>query len=176
MHFSETFTIEQFKKEVTKMGILDSLLDQNVADIEDLPSYKVPPPGFYKLLIKQAEQKVVKISGDREAPCLNMGYKILEVMELKQGVDPKEINRDEAGQPNQEFNETYFFIPGQEHEKTVQAIKTAFKEVAEKLGLTTMKALVESLEGLEVYAVVENRKDKDDKERLYAKVTNVKLA
>lgn len=157
-------------------GILDNLLDQNISDIDDLPSYKVPPAGFYKLEITKAEQKEVKISGDRVAPTLQMEYKILEVVDLKDQSQATEINRDEGGQPNQVFNEAYFFIPGQDTSKTVAAIKTAFKEVASGLGFTTMSELVNGLNGLTIFATVEHRKDKDDKEKVYARVGNVKLA
>lgn len=156
--------------------LLGGLLSQNIADIEDLPTFKVPPQGFYKLLISKVDQKKVKLSGDREVPTLSLEFKVLDVMELKKPEEADEISKDDNGQYNQMFNETYFFIPGNDVQKTVQAIKTSYKEVASGLGCTDLNEMVRKMEGLEIYAVLEHRKDRDDKEKVYPRISNAKLA
>src|SRR4249919_1396204 len=108
--FFAFFLISSLKK-VNEMGLLDSLLEQDLTEIADLPTYEVPPAGFYKLRVKSVEEKMVTLrDGKGEAPTININYEVLEALEL---ADPSEA---EKVKENMEFGEGYMFF--QDPEKT----------------------------------------------------------
>ena len=150
------------------MGILDSLLEQDLDKIADLPTYEVPPKGLYRLLVKQVEEKMVTIKDGAQAPVIQIDYIALEALEL---ADPTE---SEKFKPNMEFGESYFFH--NDPEKTKSALKTTFGEVSVAFGCKTLKDTMEKLVGLEIFATVNQRKDKNDPEKVYAQIRNVKVA
>lgn len=162
------------KGELKMSGILDNLLDQDLDAIADLPSYEIPPDGFYKLLITKAEQKTVTIKDNKEAAVLDIGYKVMEVVELSDPTQRSLVENEDGSLKNIEFNETYFFH--NDPEKTKSAIKGVFQEVGTALGLKNLGAVVAALPSLEVYATLKHREDKNDKDKVYAKISNVKVA
>lgn len=155
-------------------GILDNLLDQDIADIADLPSYDVPPNGLYRLQGTKADEKQVKLANGTEAPVLDVGYKILEVVELSDPTQASALKVDEkTGNILQEFNETYFFH--NDPKRTMEAVKDAFKEAMTASGTTNVgKFFKENFVGGEFFAVVKRRHDKE-KDRDFARVSNVRL-
>lgn len=59
------------------MSLLDSILDSQLDDLNDLPEFLVPPPGAYRATILSATEKKV---GDH--PAVEFKFKLLETMEL----------------------------------------------------------------------------------------------
>jgi hypothetical protein len=150
------------------MGILDNLLEDDLSTINDLPTYEVPPKGFYKLRVKAVEDKMITLKDGAQAPVIQIDYIALEALELS---DPTE---EAKFKPNMEFGESYFFH--NDPEKTKSALKTTFAEVSVRFGCKTLKEMLEKLEGLEVFATVNQRKDKNDAEKVYAQIRNVTVA
>lgn len=147
------------------MGMMETLLDQDISTIADLPTFNPPPKGAYKLLIKKVEaDRMIEIE-KVEYPAVSVQYSILQIVELANPEDASKVKVTD------EFNETFLFM--KDTEKTKSAIKTCFKGVGEKLGITNLMAIINKLEGMEVYALVTQRKDKKDPDRVYANVSNV---
>lgn len=150
------------------MSLLDTLLDQDLSEIADLPTFEIPPKGFYRLLVSKVEEKTVDLSGGKgKAPVIQFDYQVVEPLELE---DESERELVKVGQ---NFSESYFFH--NDPEKTKQAIKTTFKAVGESLGCKTLKELVEKLQGCEIAATVNHRKDKNDSEKIYAQIRNAQI-
>jgi len=153
------------------MSLFDAMLDQDLTEIADLPTYEVPPKGIYKLLVFKVEQKEVEVQNkDKQkiqAPVIQFDWKVVEPLEL---VNPEEA---ESIKPDTQFSESYFFH--NDPEKTKAALKDSFKEVASSLGIKNLKQLVEQLQGLEVIGNVKHRVDKNDKEKIYAQVRDIRL-
>jgi len=151
------------------MGLLDTLLEEDLTTIADLPTYEVPPNGFYKLLIKGVEEKMVTLKdGKGDAPTININYVVKEAVEVS---DPSESDKVK---PDMEFGEGYMFFNNPEMTKS--ALKTTFADVAVRFGCKTLKDILEKLPGLEIYALVKQRKDKNDPDKVYAQIRNVKVA
>lgn len=151
------------------MGLLDGLLDQNLSEIDDLPTYEVPPNGFYRLLVKSVEEKTVNTKNGEEA-ILDIKYIVKEALELS---DPTQADQVKE---NQEFNESYFFRNNAE--MTTSALKTTFAEVALHFGYKKLSETLGNLKGLELFATVKRRIDSKDPENVktYAQVKGAKVA
>jgi hypothetical protein len=147
--------------------LLGSLLDQDLSEIAELPTYEIPPKGYYRLHIAKVEQKTADIKDSVAVPLIQVDYQVVECLELADETQREDVK------PNQIFSETFFFY--QDVEMTKKAIRTVYKDIGEKLKCKTLANLVESLQGLTVCAQVGHRKDKNDKDKFYAKLTNLVL-
>ena len=162
------------------MGILDGILDQNLTEIADLPTYEIPPAGAYKFLVKSCEEKPgVEMKKGDTADVLSINYVVQEVVELADPLLADSLIDPVSGELKKiEFNESYFFRAADPKslEMTKSALKATFAEVAEAWKLKTLKELIDRLPGAEIYCILKHRKDKNDETKVYAQVRNAKLA
>lgn len=139
-----------------------ALLDDNLEDVPDLPEFGTPPKGTYKLKHDGYETK--KINDKLATECK---FEVLETIELadENGTPPK------AGM---KFSELVWF-----HNDPIKAkgvLKRQLNNVTGELGTTNLAELMAKVKDMEVVAVVGNRRDKEDKERVYASVEILRLA
>lgn len=153
---------------------LEMLLDKNLADVEDLPEYADRVAnGFYHLKLYAFEKKSVEIAKEKgssekiQAPVLQSQFEIVECKEL-------EDSTQEAPKPGVRFNESFFLH--NEPDLAIASIKAKYKEVAEKLKIENVLALVNTLnQGVEILAKVKTVKDKKKDDTYYIRVSNAQL-
>lgn len=140
-------------------GLLNSTLD----DVADLPSFECPPSGHYKLAVSLNVKKI----NNKDA--VELACEILETLEL---VD---VNATPPA-PGGKFS-TAFQIGNADVDKAKTAmsfLKAAVKPIMEALGTTSFgDVLGGQVQGMQVFATVKRRADKDDPEKFYASVSNI---
>jgi len=68
------------------MGLMDSLLDSSLDDVETAAEFVDIPNGVYVLRIKKAEAKDMEAKGDKPAGVrVNIIYEVVETVELADG-------------------------------------------------------------------------------------------
>lgn len=141
------------------------LLDVQLDDIEDLAGFEVPSAGEYVLRLS-AEIKDVA-----DKKCLEIGYEVMECLKKNNDTDPDAI-------PGTKFSQL-FGLQGEEEKvkKALQFAKKLLAGVAEQVGEGNLAVLVrDHLPGMIVEATVKRRQDKEDKERFYAAISNMRKA
>lgn len=150
------------------LGALDSVIARDLSEIPDLPDYKTPPAGSYAILIESIEPKEIN-----EKTSLVITYVVDGVLELVDIETPVE----EQVIPGNKFSEAFFFDKPENIDTTLGALKKKFAPLAEALGTTNMKELLEKSVGLKVLCTIHNRIDKKSKPpKLYAQVRDMVLA
>lgn len=138
-----------------------SLLSTDLSELADLPDFKVPPAGRYKLNLC-AETK--EING-RDSIVFN--YEVLETLELSNPEDTPPTIGDKFGE---QFSITNEFGVGK--------LKKVLKPYADSFSVTNIGELLGLLDGVIIDGTVKRREDKknsDDegKPRVYGSVVNV---
>jgi hypothetical protein len=158
--------------EQNNLDLLDSLLDKNLSDVEDLPEYlEQCPKGFYRLLVEKVEKKIVEVSVEGAsakvpAPTIQFTYVIEEVLELADATaEPPKVGS--------KFNESVFFH--KDADQAASVIKAKFEEVANAMGWANMKDLIQNLQGTSIGAQVQTNKDKKKDDKYYIQVRNAKV-
>lgn len=142
-----------------KFGLLAGMLSMSLDDIPDLPSYKAPPPGVYKLIIKEIAEK--DINGKT---ALEVKYVVSDIIELSEADTPEE---DKVA-PGGEFSEAFWFNDPEKITMTLSVLKSKFGGLAEACGTVDLLEILTKAEGMQVQAIVTNRTDKNDKTKVYA--------
>lgn len=167
-------------KEAEKVAMesLDSILDSNLEDVEDLPEYiDQVPAGYYKMKITKCERKtaeVAKEEGSSEkvtVPVTQVEFEIVECLEL---ADTSKDKDAEGAKPTNRFNVSFFWH--KDIEKTKSAFKTLFSEIAPTQGWQNLLDIERGAKGLEVAAKVKSVADKKKDDRYYHRVSNMTLA
>lgn len=135
---------------------MQSMLDTNISDIPMPADFVTPPPGYYRLGITKVEEKTV---GANETDGIGINFVVLETMELNKK-DDTEVAVDSIF--------SVFYAAGFGLASLAKECKAVYGD--EQI---TLRELVERLDGMEVYAVITNRKDKNDPERKYAGVRQI---
>lgn len=150
------------------LGALASVLQRDLNSIEDLPSYIQPPPGVYKLLVKDCQSKLD--AKDRQV--INVNYLVLENVTLadSQG-DAEELKSVKMGKDL--IGETFYFNDPEKLEQTLSYMKKQFGGLGTVLGTTNLLQILEKMPNLTVTATIGRRVDENDKTRLYASVRNL---
>ena len=126
---------------------LDAYLDVSLDTIPDLPTYIVPPAGAHKVRVRAP-----KI--DAEKGSINTGFEYLEVIEL---ADP------EAPAPKEGSLLGENYRPGKENPTVgLSRLKKHWEAVMVAQGWTTVRELLDGMEGLEVALSTKVRKYKDN--------------
>lgn len=150
------------------LGALDSVIAVDIATIPDLPDYKTPPAGVYKVLIEKIEPKEM---GDKTG--LQVTYVVDTVIEL---VNPDTSEELQVVAGNK-FTEAFFFDKVENIDMTLGSLKKKFAPLAEHLGTTNLKGILEGAQGLVVQCVIHNRVNKKvTPNQVYAQVRDVVLA
>jgi hypothetical protein len=132
---------------------VESLLDTQIDDIPLPADFVTPPPGYYRLGITKVEQKTI---GANDLDGVSLNFVVLETMEL---------NKKDDTEVAVESLFSVFYAVGFGLAALAKECKPIYGD--EKI---TLRELIERLDGMEVYAVITNRKDKYDPERKYAGV------
>lgn len=136
------------------------LLDKNLTDIEDLPSFEVPPRGTYTFLVNAGTKKV------NGHPCVTLDYEVVDTIQL---ADP---TKDKAPVPGSKFNSLFML----DNEFGEGNMKKNLAPYAEFFGTDNVKVLVkEKIQNVVIQGSVKHRKDKDDPDRVYGEVKNVTI-
>ena len=141
------------------------LLDMSLSDIEDLPGFEVPYNGEYLLKMTLSTKMVNKKAA------VEAGYEVVECLKKNDESDP-----DTA--PGTKFSSLYFLQGEEEKVKlSLGRLKELLAQPAEALGEGNVKLLVRDHFSTPrmVSATVTRRADKEDKEKFYAGVKNLKL-
>lgn len=132
---------------------INDILDSNLDDLADLPEFGTYPAGSHKVLIKW-ESKTVN-----DHPSIELSMTAVETIEL---ADPTEVPLAPGAQGSVLFMLDNEFGQG--------ALKALMKPLAAETGCSSISAIMEATQGMEVTVITNVRKNKD-KTQSY---TNVK--
>ena len=133
---------------------IDDLLDATLDDLEDLPAFEPYAPGAHKVVVNL---ELKEINGK---PCVELSMKAIETLEL---ADPTGEALKEGDATSLIYDLTNQFGQG--------AWKAVAKPLAEALGTSTTRELIEQCKEVECVVLTSLRKDKNDPDRKY---TNIK--
>ena len=132
----------------------------NLSDIEDLPSFEVPPKGSYKLLVSMGTKKV------NDKPGVTADFEVIDTVELANSAD-KPVP---AGS---KFNTLYFL----DNEYGLGNMKKFLQPFASCFNTESVPELVkEKVQNVVIFATISHRVDREDKTKVYADVKNVSIA
>jgi hypothetical protein len=142
------------------------LLDMDLEGIEDLPGFTVPFNGEYNLKMQLALKQV------NSKAAVEASYEVIDCIKKNNDTDPDTV-------PGTKFS-SLFFLAGEPDSVKVSLgrLKELLAGVSEGLGEGNLKILVRDhfATPRPVVATVTRRADKEDKEKFYAGVKNLKLA
>jgi hypothetical protein len=137
----------------------NDVLSANFDDLADLPSFGVPPPGAYVLSVTCG----VKTINDKDA--VEAEFTVVETVELADSSDKPPMVGDKFSVP---------FMLGNQY--GVGNLKKFLAPFQATFNQSSIGALIEEIKGVTVTAVVKQRKDKNDPDKVYATVTNIQVA
>lgn len=135
---------------------LDSLLDEQLDDLADLPEFKAFPPGAHRCTVK------IELKEVNKHPSFEMKLIAIETVEL--------ASSDSVPLEKGAETSTLFM---RDNEIGQGKFKDLMKPLATHLGTSGLRALVEFVNQTEFLVVTKVRKDKDDKEKLYTDVVSL---
>ena len=142
------------------------LLDMTMDEIEDLPGFEVPYNGDY-LLKLTSQTKVVN-----DKPALECTFEVIECLKKDNDADPDSKEGDKFSK--------LFFLKNDDPEKLkiqLGFLKQFVAGVAEQVGEGNLAVLFrDHLASAVVQATVKRKVDKEDKEKVFAEVKNMRLA
>lgn len=149
-----------------QIDLLDSLLDSNLEDLADAPTWQEFPPGVHRVTVEEVEQFNVekKSASDDTKAGIKIKLKAIETVEAQ---DPAKVVT-----PGQVTSVSFFLLhPNENVQKSGQG---GFKEImaacAAQFGAGSNRELMEKLKGSEVLVATDLRKDKKtDREYLQLK-------
>jgi hypothetical protein len=156
--------------DLQKLGALASVVAQDLDDIPDLPEYKAPNPGVYKLLIDLVEEREIN---DKTA--IVVEYAVIDVIQLNQPEDPENPNV----KPGDKFSEAFWFNKPDKIEQTLGVLKKKYSGLAEACGTRNLLEIMQKMEKMTIKSVITNRADTkgktDDhgKPRIYASTREI---
>jgi hypothetical protein len=136
--------------------MLNNLLDANLDDLADLPEFGTYPAGTHKVVIKFEEKTV------NDHPCIELQMKAIETEELANpGVDqPLAVGAEGS---------VLFML---DNEFGQGKLKQVIKPLASVLGVSSLRAVIEGANGMEVSVVTRVRQNKD-KTQSYTDISKV---
>lgn len=153
--------------------VLDmNLLDMSMDEIEDLPGYEVPPTGEYVLKMTTAMKEI------NGKTFVETEYEVIECLK-------KDKDTDADGKVGSKFSSLYTIKgDGKDKEKDAEMrriglgkLKELLAGVAESTGETNVGVLVRDfVASALVQATVKRRQDREDTEKFYGNVKNLRLS
>lgn len=143
-----------------------SVLDMDMSDIEDLPGFEVPANGEYILNLKTSVKEVNDIQ------CVEMSYEVVECVK-------KDNDADDDAKPGSKFSQLFQLTnPDAEKRKiSLGKLKETLAGISESTGQTNVGVIVRDvIANAVVMATIKRRADREDKEKFYATVKNLRLA
>lgn len=144
-----------------KLGALATVVARDLDDIPDLPDYKAPHPGVYKLKVAKVEQREIN-----KKTALVIEYSVVDVIQLNEAEDANDPNVV----PGNMFSEAFWFDDVDRIETTLGAMKKKYSGLSEALGTKNLLDILDKMEGMLVKCIVMNRVDKDGKTDEHGKV------
>ena len=142
---------------------LASLLGAGLDDIADLPTFQVPENGNYHLLTYFEVKEVNKKA------CIEQNFEVKECLEQ---VDPQ--------LPPTPVGTKFSVLYQLDNEFGLGSLKAAAKPFFETFGYTNFADLISQVGkasgGVVISATIKRRVDKDDKEKIYARLSNMEIA
>ncbi len=140
------------------MSDLDTLLDNTLDDLADLPTFKPFAAGGHRVTITLKSKEINK------KPCVEMLITMVEPIEL---ADPSEEAPKEGDTAN-----TLYFLDNEIGQGKFKEVASVFGEA---LGITTLRDIVEQVTDIECVIVSSVTVDKKDKDRCYMNVKQVEV-
>lgn len=155
-----------------KFNTLEALFGADLDDIADLPAFEVPPPGAYLLRVSTEIKKI------NNKPVVEFKYEVVETVALKVQ-DESAANYRAPSKPGTQFS-VPVFIGGDDKEKAAKSVarlKAMLLPFGQHFGNTKVEPLInELIKDVTIAAVITNREDKQDPEKIYAGVRDVAVA
>lgn len=136
--------------------ILSSLLDANLDDLADLPEFGTYPPGVHRVVIKWENKEV------NGHPSVELGMTAVETEELSNPGADQPLKAGDQG------SALYMM----DNEFGQGSLKKTIKPLAAVTGLSSLRAIMEATNGMEVSVVTRIRQNKD-KTKSYTDVTKI---
>jgi hypothetical protein len=134
-----------------------SLLERNLDDIEDLPSFEVPPKGTYQFLVSGLTKKV------NEKPAVAFDLEVINTIELQDKTEKPVVDGSKTG--------VLFFL---DNEFGLGNMKKFLAPFAAHFGTNNVKELVkEKIQNVQVTCTLDHQKDKQDPTKVYARPKNI---
>ncbi len=136
------------------------LLDKNISDIEDLPSFEVPPKGTYAMLVSGGTKKV------NGKPAVTFDLEVVSTLQLV----------DSSATPVKDGSKTgvMFFIDNETGEGFLKKFLAPF---AAHFQEENVKRLVKELiQNVAITCTMDHQIDKEDKTKVYARPKNIVVA
>jgi len=137
---------------------LDSLLDANLDDLEDLPEFKPFAPGAHRCLLSLDKKT---IAGH---PAVEASFTLIETIELSN-------SQDVAGKDGDTCNSA-FFLDNEFGRGKFKALALSLSEI---LGTTNQGEIVEQAKNLEVMLLSSVKKDKNDASKVYLNIISIEV-
>ena len=144
------------------MQELDQLLDQELDDLSDIPTFDPFPAGVHRVLLS-LEAKEKPVAGHPSVECL---LKMVEVQELEDTVNAV------APDPGSEANCLFML----DNEFGQGKLKMVCKVMAPVVGSTNTREIVDGTTDIECFVITGLRADKEDKDKFYMDIKELKLA
>jgi hypothetical protein len=146
--------------DIKTIANLDDLFTANLDDLADLASFETPPPGAYILRVSMEPKEINKKSA------IEAAFEVVETVELTDDNDKPVVN-------GTKFSIAFFL----DNEFGVGNMKKFLQPFAQHFGHGSIGQLIrEDIKDLTISAVVKNRKDKNDPDRVHASVSNISVA
>lgn len=155
---------EKSDADVNAVANLESMYEQNLADIPDLPGFPIPHPGVYRL---EVVEQGLKDIGDSKAH--EFKYKVLEVMEVG------DESKGEDCIPGDMFSQLYFMTSEKSIAFNFGRIKNLVAPIAERFGTKSVRESCEKFVGCEIQAIVKLRQNAKNKEQFFPEIEEYEL-
>jgi hypothetical protein len=136
------------------------LLDKNISDIEDLPSFEVPPKGTYAMLVSGGTKKI------NEHPAVFFDLEVVSTLQLV----------DAGATPVKDGTKTgvMFLIDNEFGEGSLKKFLAPF---AAHFNEENVRRLVKELiQNVAITCTMDHQTDKTDKTKIYARPKNIAVA
>lgn len=137
----------------------DALLERNLADIDDLPSFEVPPKGSYVLLASGIRKKI------NDHPAVIIELEVVSTVELVDKTQTPIVDGSKTG--------VMFML---DNEYGLGSMKKFLQPFAAHFGTDNVRELVkEKIQNLTITATMDHQIDSKDKTKIYARPKNIAI-
>lgn len=151
-----------------ELKLLGTTLARPLSSVPDLPVFKTPHAGKYRLKLESIEEKEVA-----KAPAIIFNWVVIGVHKL---ADPN-VDKEELVVAGDKFGEMFRFDDKGDSEKTLGDMKAHVLPLAAHYGTDQLDQLLGKIEGVVVDVTIENRVQKDTMPpKRFAKTLNWVLA
>lgn len=142
-----------------------ALLDKSLDEIEDLPSFEIPPSGSYIFKLTRAMKKV------NNKIAVEVTHEVMSCIEQN---NPE----DKPATPGDKFSVLFFLTGDPESTRvSIGLLKRVVQPIAEATGVSNMRDLIKDhLNDVLMSALLKKAKDKNDPDIFRARLSNYAMA